>query len=334
MPLDLELLLHWTILEYVSRDFVNEVKRNGAGILLTLREKILPLKPKISTGQLWEPEENLVKEIPQSLQVYFRNRELVQILSQFKGSAAEIDQLITLSKVVKALEEPGVIRSAADLGAMADIPAGPFIYGENVKEPNEKIENSYRIDIYPVTNREFEAFIRQGGYMKKEWWSESGQGWREQNSIAEPEYWKDEKWNQSDHPVVGVSFYEAEAYAKFRGKRLPTEQEWERAARGIHGRVYPWGDEFDGEKCNTSESGIGKTTPVTKYPNGISLEGCYDMAGNVWEWTSSQYDKTTYVLRGGSWLFDHVFAWCASRDWLFPDYRVDVVGFRCAKDVK
>jgi formylglycine-generating enzyme required for sulfatase activity len=213
---------------------------------------------------------------------------------------------------------------------MADIPAGPFIFGDKAKEPNENIEKIYRIDVYPVTNREFEAFIREGGYIKNEYWSESGRAWRNQESITEPGYLKDEKWNQPDHPVVGVSFYEAEAYAKFRGKRLPSEKEWERAARGTHGGVYPWGDEFDREKCNTSESLIGQTTPVTKYPNGISPEGCYDMAGNVREWTASHYDKDTYVLRGGSWYDFLEDARCAYRGWYNPDFRLRHAGFRCA----
>jgi iron(II)-dependent oxidoreductase len=162
-PLDLDLLLHWTILEYVSPGLVKDVKRNGHGILLTLQEKIQTLQTKATAGQPWELEEKLVKEIPQSLQVYFRHKELLQILSQFKATAEEIRELITLSQVVKATEEPKTVRSAADLGVMADIPAGPFIYGGDAKKQNEKIEKPYQIDIYPVTNREFAEFIREGG---------------------------------------------------------------------------------------------------------------------------------------------------------------------------
>ena len=123
--------------------------------------------------------------------------------------------------------------------------------------------------------------------------------------------------------MVGVSYYEAEAYAAWAGKRLPTEKEWERAARGTDGREYPWGNEFDSEKCNTKESKIGKTTRVTRYPNGISPAGCYDMAGNVWEWTSSWYDdeRTVRVLRGGSWDIGRDVARCADRDRDLPNGR-------------
>lgn len=133
--------------------------------------------------------------------------------------------------------------------------------------------------------------------------------------------------------MVGVSFYEAEAYAKWSGKRLPTEKEWERAARGTDGRKYPWGNDFDLKKCNTFESKIIRTTPVTRYPNGISLTGCYDMAGNVGEWCQDWYDesKSEKVLRGGSWLNNRNFAQCSIRDRCHPLGRDPIIGFRCVR---
>ena len=102
-----------------------------------------------------------------------------------------------------------------------------------------------------------------------------------------------------DHPVVYVSWRDCVAYAEWAGVRLLTEQEWEKAARGIDGRVYPWGDEFDSARCNTYESGIGATTPVGRYsPGGDSPCGCADMAGNVWEWTASNVGRAVPASRG------------------------------------
>jgi len=114
---------------------------------------------------------------------------------------------------------------------------------------------------------------------------------------------------------------------------LPAEKEWENAARGIDGRVYPWGNEFDKEKCNTTESKIGHTTPVKKYQEGRSPYGCLDMAGNVWEWTDSRYDekKESAILRGGSWNYFRFIARCANRFRINRGSKGDSTGFRCAK---
>ena len=217
---------------------------------------------------------------------------------------------------------------------MVVIPKGQFLYGDN-KEPLT-IDYDYWIDICPVTNQQYRQFIRDGGYNHQASWSQEGWLWKTEEKIAQPYFWDDAEWNQPEHPVVGVSYFEAEAFANWAGKRLPTEQEWEKAARGTDGRKYPWGQDFDKAKCNSGIFAMGSTTPVRKYANGTSPFGCYDMAGNVWEWCASWYDnnRNGRVLRGGSWFFDAYRLRSAYRDWLYPWYLYHSFGFRCAKDVK
>ena len=142
-----------------------------------------------------------------------------------------------------------------------------------------------------------------------------------------------------------MSYYEAEAYAKWRGGRLPTEAEWEYAARGTSGWIFPWGNTFDKSKANTKEGGPGKTTAVDAYPTGRSWVGAYDMAGNVFQWVSDWYSETYYssslvhdptgpttgqlrVLRGGSWNYDQTSARSTFRGNPIPDLRLNRVGVR------
>ena len=213
---------------------------------------------------------------------------------------------------------------------MVLIPKGPFLYGD--AKITQTIEKDFYIDIYPVTNQQYDSFIRAGGYDTEALWSKVGWGWKKRRELSQPKYWGDPEWNQPDHPVVGVTYFEAEAFAKWAGKRLPTEQEWEKAARGTHGLVYPWGDQFDKERCNSEQSGIKGTTPVTKYVNGVSPYGCYDMAGNVWEWTSS-WKGDLVVLRGGSWCYGPVYLRCSEGDaGASRRYSDRNDGFRCAQD--
>jgi len=227
---------------------------------------------------------------------------------------------------------------------MIYIPAGSFLMGNSgigrdaefnisIELPQHSVTLSgYYIGKYSVTRGEYAKFINAGGYSTQSYWSTAGWSWKVSNGTTKPYYWTaNQDWGtgtftQTDsHPVVGVSYYECEAYCKWAGGRLPTEAEWEKAARwtGSHANVYPWGDTWDKEKCNIyydsnpAGGGYGKyqTSPVGSYPSGASPYGCQDMAGNVWEWctdwcksypgSSSPFDYTNSyrVLRGGCWYY-------------------------------
>jgi formylglycine-generating enzyme required for sulfatase activity len=178
---------------------------------------------------------------------------------------------------------------------------------------------AFAIAKYPLTNGQYAPFIEAGGYGQKKWWTEAGWQTRESEQWTEPRYWRDAKWNQADCPVVGVSWYEAVAYcawlSEMSGERigLPTEQQWQRAAQGDSQRAYPWGEEWDCQRCNNSVSPCfsSQTTAVTAYEGrGDSPLGVVDMSGNVWEWCATDYntgDKNINkiaiyrVRRGGSW---------------------------------
>jgi formylglycine-generating enzyme required for sulfatase activity len=195
------------------------------------------------------------------------------------------------------------------------VPAGLFLMGstshdidklleidlniETVRLDNEIPQrdvylSAYFIDKYPVTNAEYKKFIESDGYNQKGFWSDAGWQYISQSKPLENSEADSILNGESDCPVVNISWYEAQAFAKWAGKRLLTEAEWEKAARGRDGRIYPWGDTFEKTNLNCAESKNERPTPVTKYPQGQSFYGCFDMAGNVWEWTADWYDSQYY----------------------------------------
>jgi formylglycine-generating enzyme required for sulfatase activity len=215
-------------------------------------------------------------------------------------------------------ERPEVMAEVGDNPAGIEwvrIPAGKFLYGG--KKETRYIDKPYLIGKYPVTNAQYKLFLD-----------------------ANPEHSVPEDWDENtrthlrgkaNHPVVNVSWNDADAFCKWAGCRLPTEEEWEKAACGEDGRTYPWGEDWvDVKYCNSREAGIGGTTPVGAYPEGVSPYGVWDMSGNVWEWTSSWYDdkKEYRVLRGGSFLSMRNFARCAYRIDDSPYLRISSYGFR------
>lgn len=240
------------------------------------------------------------------------------------------------------------------------IPAGEFIRGHDGADAldNERVAHrdyleAYEIDRYPVTCGEFREFMVVGGYRDRIFWSDAGWEWLQADPVTKPLYWSDNP-DLDNHPVCGVSWYEAQAYAQFAGKRLPTEAEWEKAARWnpiTHQQsVYPWGNEAPTlAHCNCDRRHAG-TTPVDAYANGVSACGCYDLLGNVWEWTASWFDgypgfqffpypgySRIYfdgehrVLKGGSWVTRLWTLRSSFRNWYHPHVRQIYAGFRCAR---
>lgn len=244
---------------------------------------------------------------------------------------------------------------------MVAIPAGICQLGsdtvlaqDNERAPHTVELAAYAIDRFPVTCQDFQAFRTAGGYQRREFWSVAGWRWLQEQPVNRPLYWSAApEW--ANHPVCGVSWYEAEAYAVFMQKRLPTEAEWASAARRQadgHCTAYPWGDlPPSARRCNY-DGLVGHTTPVDAYPDGVSASGCWDLLGNVWEWTATPFaaypgfapapypgysqayfDQQHYVLRGGSWATR---PWClraSCRNWYQPGVRQILAGFRCARSL-
>lgn len=336
-------LMHWAIVEYAYPDLACMIRGHVPSVLEMA--KIIAVLEEKQSGAEWAVTNELPDgtRVPDSLIPWLQDKQVVELINGLPTDSEVLTSLISLSTAAESSDQPDEqtkFRLSSMVGRaegrMVKVPKGPFLYGDDKHE--EVIDNDFEIDIYPVTNEQFREFMEDEGYAKAEYWSDKGKKWKEQKNVTQPQYWNDTQWNQTDHPVVGVTWYEAEAYAKWAGKRLPTEEEWEKAARGKEGCIYPWGDKFDKAKCNSAESEGRSTTPVTKYVNGLSPYGCYDMAGNVWEWTESfSYggEKDFPVLRGGSWLNESVHQQSSFRIHYYHATRSSSdVGFRCARDVK
>jgi iron(II)-dependent oxidoreductase len=254
-----------------------------------------------------------------------------------------------------------------------EVPGGTFMLGA-VDEPwaydNELVAHEidlppFRIDRAPVTNGAFAEFVQHRGYRSKKIWSPAGWDWRERTGAQAPLFWEQgrEGWERIrfgrrehlplDEPVQHVSWYEADAFARWAGKRLPTEAEWERAAGWDERRGkmrYPWGQESMGYEANLDHRRFSPA-PAGSYGGGVSAAGCVQLAGDVWEWTASyfepypgflafpypEYSEVFFgeeyrVLRGGSWATSPLVARTSFRNWDYPVQRHIFAGFRCAQD--
>ncbi len=221
--------------------------------------------------------------------------------------------------------------------SMAYVPAGEFIMGSNERWDDEAPEHlsathAFYIDMNEVTNTDYKNFV-------------------DATQRTPPFHWPDENLpkGKENHPVVYVNWFDAKDYCFWAGKRLPTEQEWEKAARGEEGLIYPWGNEWSLDKSNNPYKHSTGTEPVGSYPEGRSPYGLYDISGNVWEWvdsyylphpgnpvTRAEYGEDKRVLKGGSW-FDCLSYGCGlsaptfNRSFFTPEVKNNSFGFRCAK---
>jgi formylglycine-generating enzyme required for sulfatase activity/tRNA A-37 threonylcarbamoyl transferase component Bud32 len=252
------------------------------------------------------------------------HEEFDSLLEEVRGLMKEHKFQTALSRYEKAYERWGdntdvaeqlrQVRSVVMRHNMVLVPGGPFVYGEMKRGlfgRGEKLEvPAFWIDRYPVTNEEYKRFLEETGRKCPAHW------WRDAFEEGEEKY-----------PVVNVTFYDASAYAEWAGKRLPTELEWEKAARGTDSRLYPWGPKWDESRCNVG----GKLMPVNKYPRGASPYGLMDMFGNCWEWCVIRHSPRSIqqIVRGGPrsdiTVCTRVTTSCAN--------CANNIGFRCVADV-
>ena len=274
---------------------------------------------------------------------------LVQHESQHNETIAFVKQLHRMRERKLSLNldtnNPDFIKPV-----MVKIAAGEFVMGsDEIKaQDNERPAHlvyleDYYIDAYPVTCGQYRQFIIAGGYQNSQYWSQQGWQWLQENAIFQPLYWSDAS-QYRNHPVYGVSYYEAEAYANFVGKKLPTEAQWEKAAqfKSLHR------NKIDVEIPGNHSNSIGHTTPVNTYPEAQTIWGCYDLLGNVWEWTNSRFagyagfssypykgysevyfDDQHYILKGGSYATHSWVLRNSFRNWYHPWVREIFAGFRC-----
>jgi iron(II)-dependent oxidoreductase len=300
---------------------------------------------------------------------------------QHQETLAYLFQLLSPSKKTRPIDAQSTSaskrgnQSSASFGAreIANVAEGSFMMGatwdafayDNELPSHTVHVPAFRIDKYLTTNEEYARFIAEGGYERREWWREEGWSWKEKENWCAPLYWTraggdwrvqrmfDEGVLEPTHPVTGISWYEAEAYARFRGKRLPTEAEWEKAAswdaeRKVK-RRFAWGDERPAINLCNYDFRFWGTTPVGSFPEGASAAGCLDMTGNVWEWTSDEFkgfagfkpfpypeyseawfDGDHRVLKGGSWATRASVLRNSFRNFFRRHFRIAFAGIRCA----
>jgi formylglycine-generating enzyme required for sulfatase activity len=324
---------------------------------------VAPAQPELACQVLTESgvEVNLKK-----IHASTRNK-IVQSAGEKTASDNPIPRNVAYTVLgrMDADERPGIGLLSDGLPDIdwVEIPAGTFLMGSDKsvddrayddETPQHEVElPTYYISRYPLTYKQYRAFMDAGGYSNRDYWTDAGWQWKEDGNISQPGYWQDERFNAPNQPVNGLSWYEAYAVTQWLNEvlearpdsemvlRLPTEQEWEKAARGTDGRIYPYGNEFDATKGNTSETGIGTTSTAGIFPAGESPYGVLDMSGNLWDWCLTKwrgnYDEpedndpagsSRRVLRGGAFYYDLLVARCAYRNPDSPSSQGGSFGLR------
>lgn len=280
-----------------------------------------------------------------------------QLLHTIHDPCAPLDARLEAGERLSLLGDP----RATEVDRVL-IPAGHFTMGgpgpdsEVPARPARRVfVSAFRIDRYPVTVAAYAPFLHAGGYRNKRYWTDAGWEWKKDNHIDKPRFWDEPEWApylSPNHPVVGVSAHEAEAFAAYMGARLPTEAEWERACRGPESRLYPWGSTWMEDACAMRGYGPRCTVPIGTFPRGVTAEGLSDMVGCVWQWcrdvvddaaepddTDPLVDPTDYdeeaprATRGGAW---NTLPWSCcgvSRNAYPPSARFSNLGFRLVEGV-
>jgi len=221
----------------------------------------------------------------------------------------------------------GITLAVIDDSAMIVIPAGEFWMGADhahdsysLTPPRRVHLDAYQIDKYPVTNARWKRFIDAGGYAERRWWSREGWRWKEDLAVVQPRHWNEPEYDDPEQPVVGVSWWEAEAFCRSVGKRLPTEAEWEKAARGCDGREYPWGDRWELNEVGVWNRLAERLPRVGSNRAVMSPYGFSDV-GLVCEWVADSFEGQGRVLRSHQLPLDRPNYWPKDR---YPNYAKEL----------
>lgn len=337
------------------------------GYLASVREGVW----RVLDGARFEDEDPLLKNA-------YIFQMVLQHEYQHQETLAYLLHLLEPSKKTRPQVNAGLEQADKDVLPAADmipIPAGAFemgaagdeFYYDNESPAREVYVPAFRMARLPVRNAEYARFVEDGGYERREFWSDEGWTWREREGWSAPLYWTrdGDNWGERrmfedaplrpNHPVTGVSWYEAEAYARFAGKRLPTEAEWEKAASWDDEKSrklrLAFGDSVPAERQLANfDFRFWGTTPVGNFPEGASPYGCLDMTGNIWEWTSDEFrgytgfepfpypeyslewfDGDHRVLRGGSWATREPLLRTSFRNFFRRHFRIAFAGIRLAE---